>query len=212
MKNERNTLSLLSNKILALLFLSNKEIYYSELANNFNTTEQEIKFCIYEINNFLEPSSLTISITEKSAMLIIKNDFIEFVPKNITYQSQLSEQALETLAVIIFKQPCTKQEIEQIRKVDCEKTIQSLLNAGLIKKIATINQTGNPVLYSVTEKCIHTFGFKSYEEMLGWLKKQTDIETINSFSFTEGNFNFTAGKSPSVRKRDIAVVHDSKIS
>lgn len=180
MKNEKNTLSQLSNKILATLYASDREVYLSELANKFNTTEQEIKLCIHEIVNFLEPSSLKLSITEKSVMLTIRKEYTECVPKEITSQTQLSNQALETLAVIVYKQPCTKQEIEQIRGVDCEKTIQTLLNAGLIKKIATVSQVGNPVLYSVTEKCIHAFGFKSYEDMLEWIK--TNIEQKEELS------------------------------
>ncbi len=174
MKNEKNILSQLSNKILATLFVSDREVYLSELANKFNTTEQEIKLCVYEIANYLEPSSLKLSITEKSVMLTVEKEYLEYVPKEIVFQTQLSEQALETLAVIIYKQPCTKQEIEQIRGVDCEKTIQTLLNTGLIKKIATISQTGNPVLYSVTEKCVHAFGFKSYEDMLQWIKTKVE--------------------------------------
>lgn len=175
MKNEKNILSPLSNKILATLFLSNKEVYFSELTEKLNTTEQEIKLNIIELNKYLEPSALIISITDKSALLMVKKEYVE--PKDISETSpvQLTNQALETLAVIIYKQPCSKQEIEKIRKVDCEKTLQTLINIGFVQKIAVMNQPGNPILYSVTEKCIHAFGFKTYEDMLEFIKNKIKV-------------------------------------
>lgn len=173
MIKSENILSMQSNVCLAVLCLSDREVYYGELAEILSCSEEEVKAYLYELSEYLAPSCLYLSMTEKSVTILVKPEYVEKVPSNvITTGQKLSNQAYEVLAIVAMKQPCTKQEIDKVRGVDSEKVLQSLINAGLIKKLCNIQSQGSPALYSLTEKCIHAFGFSSYQEMVEQLKNE----------------------------------------
>ncbi|GAB5045629.1 hypothetical protein TdN_19970 [Thermodesulfovibrio sp. TK110] len=163
-------LSHLSNLILAIIASADKELYLNEIANKISITKEELLIHIQEIKEYLNPTCLDISITENSAMLIIKPDYAKNIPDEYRKKKQLSAQAFEVLAIICAKQPCTKQEIDSARGgIDSEKVLENLINAGLVKKLCSLSIPGAPALYSITEQCIHMAGFKSYDEMVSVL-------------------------------------------
>lgn len=77
----------------------------------------------------------------------------------------LSQAALETLAVIAYKQPCTKLEIERIRGVKVDSSINSLLERGLIQEVGRKNAPGRPILYATTEEFLIRFGLNSLDDL-----------------------------------------------
>lgn len=78
---------------------------------------------------------------------------------------KLSKSALESLAIIAYKQPVTKTEIESIRGVNSDYTIQKLLEKDLIEISGRSEGPGKPLLYSTTAKFMDYFGLKSIEDM-----------------------------------------------
>ena len=72
---------------------------------------------------------------------------------------------LETLAIIAYKQPVTKAEIEQIRGVSCSHAINKLLEYGLITEAGRLNAPGRPILLATTEEFLRTFGVQSVENL-----------------------------------------------
>ncbi|MCK0472191.1 SMC-Scp complex subunit ScpB [Halalkalibacter sp. APA_J-10(15)] len=80
-------------------------------------------------------------------------------------QSQLSQAALETLAIIAYKQPITRMEVEDVRGVKSEKALQSLTAKLLIKEVGRAQGTGRPILYGTTSFFLDHFGLKSLEEL-----------------------------------------------
>ncbi|WP_051345785.1 SMC-Scp complex subunit ScpB [Thermodesulfovibrio yellowstonii] len=158
-------LSVSSNLILAILALADREIYFEELAEVLGCSREEVRLTLHELKQYLAPSSLEVSVTEKSATLTVKPEYLKRLPERfLARKLELSGSAVETLAVIALKQPCTKQEIDSVRGVDSEKTLETLEKHGLVSRVILPSQ-GRPALYVLTERCIHAFGFKSYEEM-----------------------------------------------
>ena len=80
-------------------------------------------------------------------------------------QKRLSRTALETLAIIAYKQPVSKPEIERIRGVNCDHTIQKLLEKELITIEGRGEGAGKPILYVTSEKFMNYFGLKSIEQL-----------------------------------------------
>jgi len=80
-------------------------------------------------------------------------------------QKRLSRTALETLAIIAYKQPVSKPEIERIRGVNCDHTIQKLLEKELITIEGKGEGAGKPILYVTSEKFMNYFGLKSIEQL-----------------------------------------------
>lgn len=82
-----------------------------------------------------------------------------------TKMSTLSNAALETLAIVAYKQPITRVEIEEIRGVGCDMMIRKLLARNLIKECGRSDAPGRPFLYEVTEEFMDTFKLESLKEL-----------------------------------------------
>lgn len=78
---------------------------------------------------------------------------------------RLSKAALETLSIIAYKQPIVKSEIEQIRGVNCDYTIQKLLEKELVEIQGRSDGPGRPLLYGTSEKFMNYFGLKSIKDL-----------------------------------------------
>jgi segregation and condensation protein B len=95
--------------------------------------------------------------------------------KNLTLNNKLSEQALETLAIIAYKQPITKAEIEKIRGVNSDYAIKTLMEKKLIKIIGKKEVPGRPFLYGTTKEFLKVFGISSLNEL-----PAIDLQKINA--------------------------------
>ena len=80
-------------------------------------------------------------------------------------KKRLSNSALETLAIIAYKQPVTKTEIEQIRGVNCDYAIQKLLEKELVEIQGKSDGVGRPILYGTSSKFMDYFGINSLKEL-----------------------------------------------
>ncbi len=79
--------------------------------------------------------------------------------------SRLSQPALETLAIISYRQPMTRAEIEQIRGVSVDGTMQTLLERGLVESVCRAEVVGRPTLYGTTTLFLEYFGLRSLEDL-----------------------------------------------
>ena len=79
--------------------------------------------------------------------------------------SRLSQPALETLAIISYRQPVTRAEVEQIRGVNIDGTMQTLLERGLVESTGRAEVIGRPQIYSTTNLFLEYFGLRSLEDL-----------------------------------------------
>ena len=77
----------------------------------------------------------------------------------------MSQAALETLAIIAYKQPITRVEIEEIRGVRSDRAVQTLLNRSLIEEVGRKDAVGRPILYATNKVFLTYFGLTSLEEL-----------------------------------------------
>ena len=80
-------------------------------------------------------------------------------------KKRLSTSALETISIIAYKQPITKSEMEQIRGVNCDYSVQKLLEKGLIEIKGKSDSVGRPLLYGTSEKFMEYFGINDIKEL-----------------------------------------------
>ncbi len=93
-----------------------------------------------------------------------------------TSPTKLSRAALETLAIIAYKQPIMRQDIERLRGVDAGAILRSLLEKGLIRIVGRKNLPGRPLIYGTTKKFLEVFGLKD----LNSLPKLKEIKELSS--------------------------------
>lgn len=93
-----------------------------------------------------------------------------------TTKKRLSRAAIETLSMVAYKQPVSKSELEKIRGVSCDYSIQKLLEKELVTILGRADTPGRPLLYGTTEKFMDYFGIKSLKD----LPKPKDFKTPDS--------------------------------
>lgn len=98
---------------------------------------------------------------------VSKESIHSFAEKLFAYTkiSTLSQAALETLAIIAYKQPLTRGEIEEIRGVGCDMMIRKLLARSLIKECGRSDAPGRPFLYEITPEFLDAFKLESLKEL-----------------------------------------------
>lgn len=104
---------------------------------------------------------------EDSVQLCTRKEYYEYLiriakqPKKLV----LTDVALETLAIVAYKQPITKAEIERIRGVKCDHAINKLVEYNLIRELGRLDAPGRPILFGTTEEFLRNFGVQSLDEL-----------------------------------------------
>jgi len=100
---------------------------------------------------------------------------------------KLSNAALETLAIIAYKQPITKTEVESIRGVNCDYLTQKLLERELIQIVGREESPGRPLLYATSEKFMDHFGLKSIKDLPKLKEFQVPENSIGKQEIAQDN-------------------------
>lgn len=161
--------------IEALIFASSNSISIQDIRTVLESVyETEIEK--QEILSDIEQIRAKYASDQYAFELVEINNGFQFLTKSRFYNSirqlqlhhskkRLSQAALETLAIIAYKQPITKLEIEQIRTVNCDYTIQKLLEKELISISGKASSPGKPLLYSTSPLFMDHFGLKNYSDL-----------------------------------------------
>ncbi|MGI6201397.1 MAG: SMC-Scp complex subunit ScpB [Christensenellales bacterium] len=86
---------------------------------------------------------------------------------NPVQKQSLSQSALETLSVVAYRQPVTKQDIEAVRGVKCDYAVSVLVDRGLIHEVGRKDALGRPILYGTTEAFLQHFGIENLAQLPG---------------------------------------------
>ena len=159
----------LPSVLLACLFAAGDPVDRPTLAEKLSVSEQELDDALADLKTYLETGPLD------SLMVIESGDLVQISvrPQYMTpimairtpRVKRLSDAALETIAIIAMKQPCTRKEIEDMRQKDCEGTIATLLEARFIQDIGHLSKAGAPALYSVSDHFLISMGLKNMSEL-----------------------------------------------
>lgn len=103
----------------------------------------------------------------KSFQLVTNPENADYIQRLCTpvKHKRLSQSALEVLAIVAYKQPVTKGEIESIRGIKCDRVIEGLEKKELIKEVGRSNAIGRPILYGTTDEFLKAFGFRTIKDL-----------------------------------------------
>lgn len=165
----------LKNHVEALIFCSTQPIKITELSacltEMFDAAvpENDIKEAIESLieKYSAEEFSIEISKSNNGYQFLTKPAYQASIGILLKQQSKkrLSTSALETLSIIAYKQPITKGEIEQIRGVNCDYSIQRLLEKELIEIKGKSDSVGRPLIYGSSDKFMEYFGINELEDL-----------------------------------------------
>ncbi|MBU7593353.1 SMC-Scp complex subunit ScpB [Metabacillus halosaccharovorans] len=179
----------------ALLFASGDEgLSLKQLTMVLEVEEQEVVDIIKELAESYKKKDRGIELVEVAGhyQLTTKKDHALYLKKLVESpgNGSLSQAALETLAIVAYKQPITRAEIEEIRGVKTERPIQTLVTKILIKEVGRAEGTGRAILYGTTKEFLEYFGLKSIKELPPLPEKDNEFEQEEADLFFE-KFNET---------------------
>lgn len=111
-------------------------------------------------------SGLLIKSFDKRYVFVTRKDHEKYMEKLVkSSPKKLSNSSLETLSIIAYKQPITRAEIDKIRGMYSQSTIDSLLSRGLIKENGRLDRIGKPIIYVTTNQFLRYFDIESLDQL-----------------------------------------------
>lgn len=197
------------NTIEALIFASEEVVNKEKLVEIINTTfennkiisneiNKEYEITLFELDNIISKINEDLAETNRPYKIIEFANGYQFSTTKqygktisslikIKNKKRLTNAMLEVLSIIVYKQPISKPEIEQIRGVNSKEVLNNLLDRNLIKIIGRSENLGKALLYGTTTDFLQTFGLNNLEE----LPKLRELEEIASDSFEDERETFT---------------------
>ena len=159
----------LSALLESLLFVADEPIEPLQVAKAFDIERQVVEEGLARLDRLYRENGRGLRLLERDdtyhlVTLPEAAPAIEiFLSLDLT--TKLSGPALEALAVIAYRQPVTRAQVEAVRGVDCAGVLRSLLQRGLIEEVGRLDTVGRPILYGVTDLFMHHFGLTGMGEL-----------------------------------------------
>ncbi len=164
----------------SLLFSSDRPISAKEIQSWIpETTLADIKAALKELDDDYSRMQRSFTLKEVAGGYQFRthSTYAPYILRMLkTSPTKLSKAALETLAIIAYKQPIMRQDIERLRGVDAGGMLRSLMEKGLIRIVGRKNLPGRPLIYGTTRKFLEVFGLKD----LTSLPKLKEIKELSA--------------------------------
>ncbi len=171
----------LDNVLESLLFLSGDALKTDDIAASLELQKSEIKKSVRRLKDKYG-GKCGIQLLEFNGKLQFGTnpDYKEEVESvlNPIKERELSKATLETIAIIAYKQPVTKLEVETVRGVNCDYTMQTLLNLGMIEVVGLKDAIGHPKLYGTTDEFLRRFRLENINQLPDYESLLQSIEEL----------------------------------
>ncbi len=154
----------------ALLFSSDRPLRTGVLAQIADARDgNEVRSVAKELRDEYEEQRRAFAVEEVAGglQLLTRPDYAQYVRRLGASQQQdsLSSAALETLAIVAYRQPVTRAEVEDIRGVGCGSMLRSLVEKRLLRVMGRSDELGRPLLYGTTRRFLEAFGLNSLSDL-----------------------------------------------
>lgn len=155
--------------IECILFAAGDPLSLGEISELIEINEKRVRKIIDDMNYEYMDSKRGLYIVEfnNKYQLCTKPEYGSYIKKLVKPEGRqnLSQAAMETLAIIAYRQPITRIDIDDLRGVKSDRALATLLEKGLIKESGRMDTVGRPILYGTSEDFLKYFGFKNIREL-----------------------------------------------
>lgn len=159
----------LKGRIEAILFVAGEAVLVGELARALEISVNELETALNELRDEYDFAQRGFCLkrfgqhVQLATRALYSTDVVRLLQP--VQKQSLSQAVMETLAVVAYRQPVTKAEVEQIRGVKCDYSIHSLVTKNLITEVGRKDTLGRPILYGTTEEFLSHFGLEALEDL-----------------------------------------------
>lgn len=159
----------IKSAIEAMLFVSGEPLPARELIANLEVDNKLVLEIINEMIEEYNKEDRGIRLIEINGgyQLVTKEENSDYIQKLLkkNRKHSLSQASIESLAIIAYKQPITRIDIDEIRGVKSESALQRLVERSLIREVGRLEVPGRPILYGTTDEFLRQFGLKTLKEL-----------------------------------------------
>lgn len=193
----------IKSAIESMMFVWGEPLDIKDVADIFDVDKKEIYGYFKELQAEYEQEGRGIVIREvnKSFQFVTRKENLGYIERLCTpiKHKKLSQSALEVLAIVAYKQPVTKGEIESVRGIRCDRVLEGLEKKNLVAAIGRSDSVGRPVLYGTTDEFLKQFGFETLKEL------PTIEDAEGTFADSEESFGAGFSEMDSVGMQQIAI-------
>ena len=156
------------NIIEAIIFVSGEQIAIKDIAEKLEISEKEMERCINVLKEkYSGDSGIQLLTFNKKLQFCTNPKYVDDVSRvlNPIKEKELSRSMLEAIAIIAYKQPVTRIDLEEIRGVNSEYCIQKLLELDMIEPVGRKDAVGRPVLFGTTDNFLKRFQISSLDDL-----------------------------------------------
>lgn len=174
-KNKPIPLEQLLQYIEALIFAADQPISLDDIQSSISdyleikVKEEDIEKAITALSEKYQSSDFAIEVVAISEgyQFMTKGAYHKVIGAYLrnSNKKKLTRSAMETLSIIAYRQPVTKSEMEEIRGVNCDYTVQKLLEKNLVEIVGRGDGPGKPLMYGTSAKFMDYFGLKSIADL-----------------------------------------------
>lgn len=155
--------------IEAMLFVAGGPTSKQDLLTALETDEVSLERALQELEHLYDSGSRGIRLKRFGAhvQLVTHAAYAPYIERMLqpVQRQSLSQAALETLSVVAYRQPVTRLDVEAVRGVKCDYSLQSLMQKGMICELGRKDTVGRPILYGTTDLFLSHFGLQSLDEL-----------------------------------------------
>ncbi len=163
----KSTFDQLKSKVEAILFVADSPLEAGEIRNWIGEVSlADIRMAIRALAFEYEDRAFEINEHANKYQIRTRNEYLNLIKKQYAGKARsLSKNALETLAIIAYRQPITRAQINALRQVDSSSIVQTLKEKDLIYASGTRKEVGNPLEFRTTQKFLEVFGLSHLNEL-----------------------------------------------
>ena len=166
---EKQEITQIAAAIESLLFVSGRPLEYAELRKLLDVDDAGLTSGLQILNDLLESQGRGIRLQRlgEQVQLVTAPENARYIAAllDLPMTARLTTAAMETLAVISYRQPITRTQIEAIRGVNSDRAVASLIQHGLVVEIGRAQTVGRPALFATTPEFLQQFGLTSLEQL-----------------------------------------------
>lgn len=153
--------------IEALLFVAGEPITLWQLMRTLEVERELVEEALRSLAQEYEGRGLRIQREGDEAQMVTAAGCAGYVERflGLQFSGKLSTAALETLAIVAYRQPITRAQVEEIRGVNCEGVLRNLVARGLVEELGRLERAGQPIIYGTTFEFLQHFGLSGLTEL-----------------------------------------------
>jgi segregation and condensation protein B len=151
----------------SLLFVADEAVPVDRLAAILEIDLAGVEGALAELQQEYQSRGLRIQQKRQRVQIVTAPEASPYIQRflGLELTGRLSPAALETLAIVAYRQPVTRAQIEDIRGVNSDSVLRTLVNRGLIEEVGRLEQAGRPIIYGTTFEFLQQFGLSQLEDL-----------------------------------------------